>query len=527
MTAVIPLSDRSQPALPALAHWMDRALKELENLRKAPDRDAVHHVRVVLRRCRTLAAVMREVDPDPAWKQTRSAPRKLFRSLGELRDVQVQQDWLKKLQQDVLHKLPDHSDSLGPALLAGLQKRESGLREKALRKAARFDDKQWKQLARTLARRARLVPPGSPAAECLALEGLEAAVELHKIALRTDRAKPWHQLRIGLKRFRYTVQGLLPGLYDDWSSDLKRLQDLLGDVHDFDVLRELIRRETRGANAPERGAWEETIVNERAARIDAYRRLTLGANGLWTRWRFGLPANGKLQAAALGRLRATAIACDPHRRRTAHTARLAKGLFDALRRADCAPLFTDPRAGRILAAVSMLHGIRPARNRGGRRKTAAKFLAKLTVPAGWTAEDWELVRLAIRYHRGKEPKNTSGKFARLSEELQSAVAVFAGVFRIARALRKIGVTRAAGIRAEVSPQEVTLERVSPEDITIRVPALPGTPEAAATLAKAKPLLERAIAKPLVFAQALPAKKIVVMPETQAAAETEPLAAASD
>src|SRR5690349_7031759 len=77
MTAVIPLSDRSQPALPALAHWVDRALKELENLRKAPDRDAVHHVRVVLRRCRTLAAVMREVDPDPAWKQTRSAPRKL------------------------------------------------------------------------------------------------------------------------------------------------------------------------------------------------------------------------------------------------------------------------------------------------------------------------------------------------------------------------------------------------------------------------------------------------------------------
>ena len=517
MTDVLPLPETAPSEQSPLAHWMDRALKELEDFRKTPDPDTVHHLRVVLRRCRTLASVMREVDPDPAWKRTRGAPRKLFRSLGNLRDVQVQQDWLKKLRPDGLRNLPDSSDSLGPALAANLQKREPGLFEKALRKAAKFDDKEWKQLARTAARRARVVPPGSPAAECLALERLEDAVELHKRALRTDRARPWHKLRIGLKRFRYTVQGLLPGTYANWSGDLKRLQDLLGGIHDLDVLHELIRRQAPGANEPDRLAWEEIIAGERAARIQSYRQLTLGANGLWTRWRFGLPANGKLEAAALGRLHATAVACDPHRRRTAHTARLAKGLFDALRGADGAPLFTDARAERMLAGVSLLHGIGPAGRRGAQRKAAVKFLAKLPIPAGWTAEDWELVRLAIRYHRGGEPKPGAGKFARLGVEQQGRVSAVAGLFRIARALRKAGVARAAGIRAELSPA----------DITIRVPDLPDTPEAAATLAKAKPLLERAIGKPLVFAHAQPGEKIVVMRETPVAAASEPLAAASD
>jgi len=46
---------------------MDRVIKELENVRSSPDADAVHDLRVAIRRCRSVAAVMEEVDPDPAW----------------------------------------------------------------------------------------------------------------------------------------------------------------------------------------------------------------------------------------------------------------------------------------------------------------------------------------------------------------------------------------------------------------------------------------------------------------------------
>jgi hypothetical protein len=49
-----------------LTYWMERTLKELEKVRETPDADAVHDLRVAIRRCRSVAAVMQEVDPDPA-----------------------------------------------------------------------------------------------------------------------------------------------------------------------------------------------------------------------------------------------------------------------------------------------------------------------------------------------------------------------------------------------------------------------------------------------------------------------------
>ena len=77
-----------------LFHWMQRVLKQLEALQSAPDKDAVHDLRVAIRRCRSVAAVMREVDPAPAWHQMRSLPKKLFRKLGELRDTQIMDEWV-------------------------------------------------------------------------------------------------------------------------------------------------------------------------------------------------------------------------------------------------------------------------------------------------------------------------------------------------------------------------------------------------------------------------------------------------
>ena len=46
---------------------MERVLKELEAVRKDPAPDPVHDLRVAIRRCRSVAAVFQEVDPDPAW----------------------------------------------------------------------------------------------------------------------------------------------------------------------------------------------------------------------------------------------------------------------------------------------------------------------------------------------------------------------------------------------------------------------------------------------------------------------------
>lgn len=61
-----------------LSHWMERVIKELQHVRKAPETDAVHDLRVAIRRCRSVGAVMQEVDPDPAWGQCGAFPKSCF-----------------------------------------------------------------------------------------------------------------------------------------------------------------------------------------------------------------------------------------------------------------------------------------------------------------------------------------------------------------------------------------------------------------------------------------------------------------
>jgi len=492
MATVTTLSSGSRPEHRGLSFWMDRVIKEMENLRSSPDTDAVHDLRVAIRRCRSVAAVMEEVDPDPAWPAMRKVARKLFRGLGALRDAQVMDEWVKKLAPE--------TDPVRMHLQTAFESNEPSLRENALRVVDKFDQKSWKRLERALRQRSRLVPAGSLAAECLALERFETARDLHAKALRTEKSKPWHAMRIGLKRFRYTVENLLPEHDAAWGDNLKRLQDMLGEVHDLDVLAEVVRKSDFLETEDSLKLWQEIIGRERHERIETYRQLTLGKTSLWNIWRSGLPTNGRVEAAALARLRATARAVDPHVRRTSQTSRIAVALFDALKRTDSAPAFSDASLRRVLLAAARLHGVGDADAGNSPQRAARKFLLALTIPPGWSNEDWELLALAVRYHRGAEPRAKNGPFSKLSAEQQNNVRALAGVLRLARALRKCGVASGAGLRAEKSTDAIVL----------RVPVLADDVETAARLAAGKHLLEEYLRMPLIVKAAAKPEKVVAL-----------------
>jgi CHAD domain-containing protein len=475
---------------------MDHVLKELENAHSSAEVDAVHNLRVAIRRCRSVASVMEEVDPDPSWPEMRKVARKLFRSLGALRDAQVLNEWMKKLAPE--------SDPVRAHLQAAFESNEPKLRENALRAASKFDPKTWKRLERKLRQRARLVPPGSLAAECLALERFEQARELHAKALRTEKPRPWHTLRIGLKRFRYTVESLLPEHYDHWSDNLKRLQDLLGELHDLDVLTAMVRKSDFLDTEDALKHWQEMIQRERHERRETYRQLTLGKTSLWSLWRSGLPTNGRVEAAGMARLRVTARAVDRHARRTSQVSRIAVAVFDALRQAESAPAFCDVSHRRILLAAARLQNAGTPDADRPPQKAARKFLLALPLPPGWSHEEWELLADTVRYHRGSEPKAKSGAFSKLSPNQQNNIRALAGVLRLARSLRKCGVESGAGLRTEKSADAIIL----------RLPGLVDDVDTASRLAVSKHLLESYLGVSLIVKPTVKPTKVIALPPRQ-------------
>ena len=224
---VARVANRSKAKL-GLRAWMERVLEECDRASAGFAADPVHDLRVALRRCRSLADGFVAMDPDPSWKEMKKAGKKVFQSLGDLRDMHVMQEWVEKLS--------DPSDPVAVKLLEHVQAREVQCKQEAFRELEQFDRKKWRQWSKTLPRRAARVRSGSVVFKHLALEKWTAAYDLHKRAVHTRSQAALHELRIGIKRFRYTVENFLPRQHAAWGNDLKELQDLLGEVHDLDVL---------------------------------------------------------------------------------------------------------------------------------------------------------------------------------------------------------------------------------------------------------------------------------------------------
>src|SRR5579864_6372538 len=106
-----------------LAFWMHRVLEECDRASLALAPDPVHDLRVALRRCCSMADGIAALDPDPVWKEMKRAGKRLFRSLGELRDLHVMQEWLNRLDRP--------GDPVTAPLLQSVGAREAALQQGA------------------------------------------------------------------------------------------------------------------------------------------------------------------------------------------------------------------------------------------------------------------------------------------------------------------------------------------------------------------------------------------------------------
>ena len=323
-------------------------------------------------------------------------------------------------------------------MLHVLGRREAEQKLEAQAALEDFDRKQWRQWAKSLPPRAR-IRPGSGLFKHLALERWTEARRLQPLALRTRSQTALHNLRIGIKRFRYIVENFLPAEHQAWSRDLKELQDLLGEVHDLDVLWAAAASAQVFPDAGLRQRWRERILEERNQRIERYRVKMTGPEALWHVWRAALPQGKQIQAMATRRLKLWAHSLDPDFAHSEHVTTLALQLHDGLLAAGLMGSIlgsTDGKDGDArssLQAAALLHDIGKSKGNKGHHKASLELIKAHGTPLGWKPQDMQRAAVVARFHCGALPTKNHKALRDLLPAEQKATIQLAAILRLANA----------------------------------------------------------------------------------------------
>ncbi|MBN2580750.1 MAG: CHAD domain-containing protein [Pirellulales bacterium] len=218
---------------------------QFQGIRDAEDIEYIHRARVATRRLRAALKVFA-----PCFKRKRvarweSAIRRITAKLSDARDKDVQIEFLH----GVLSAAPKPACLPGLArLLAHWECAREGLQKKVLKAIRRVQrdgrldqlEKRSKRILRRGEKKAVRVqsPYAFLQAERNVTDRQEELLAFRDCVEQPENAERHHAMRIALKRLRYTMEISRP-LYDKrldpCLEKVKRLQTLLGDLHDCDV----------------------------------------------------------------------------------------------------------------------------------------------------------------------------------------------------------------------------------------------------------------------------------------------------
>jgi CHAD domain-containing protein len=232
------------PQAPAAGPYVVKKLRELDialadaipRVVTSADDEAIHDLRVAIRRLRTLLRMARPLFGRWHADVVRKAFADVMRATGELRDEEVLEETLDGLAED-------------PAFAAWLQARTA--RERKLRRAVLARIERGELDRARLMLKALIVFPFDP----------KRNIELSKFARRTvERARRivekgrdvppedmqgLHDLRIAYKELRYSIELLAEALPLDARAMLEPavvFQKRLGEIHDVDVANDVLQK---------------------------------------------------------------------------------------------------------------------------------------------------------------------------------------------------------------------------------------------------------------------------------------------
>ena len=474
-------AQKAAPANPdvGLAHWVLRVLKQRKKAGKDLTPENVHDLRTALRRCLSIEDALSEFDPHPGWKKMKRAAKKLLKNLGGLRDSDVLLDWLGKLQ--------IAKDKTGAELRKSIEAERENFTADAATALNNFDQQKWKSWAAELTPRADSFSPDSLELRYVALERWQEAHQRHRFAMRSRSKIGYHRTRVALKKLRYTVENFLPALKAQWGDEPKQLQNLLGEVHDLDVLWSKLVALKPPADPERKMAWKAAITGERKKRLKQCAAKSSGKNSVWLAWRATLPSGAELEKAVVAELAAWSRFRTPEFVHQQRVAALAAELFEALEARGFTVGLPTERARYIVQAAALLEDTGRVEGDKRHHKNSYRLIRKLPLPLGWKPAELQLMAVVARYHRKALPQAKHKEFSVLASTFQQATLLLAGILRLANALEQ-----APHIIRKLHV-DVTLE-----GLMIRAYGFDGEEPLLSKLATAKHLLEIACRRPIVI-----------------------------
>ncbi len=229
----------------ALRERLPPIRQELDGARRAEDVEFVHRLRVASRRARNALELFSATLPQKLAQSWRKELRRITRSLGAARDLDVQVEWVERVL-DRTHD-PELRPGIARLLLRLRQDRER--RQAGVVKVVERLERQrtldgMAAVLHELIVHARVYEHDTlpedlvPRAADAILLRLEELLAFEPFLATPERVAELHEMRIAAKHLRYTLEIFGPL----WSGALKPalhaakdLQELLGEIHDSDV----------------------------------------------------------------------------------------------------------------------------------------------------------------------------------------------------------------------------------------------------------------------------------------------------
>jgi CHAD domain-containing protein len=268
--------------------YADRLLKEARRLPNRPEsndlkeHEKIHKIRVQSRRLETVFQLRPELKDRKLLRKMLKKTQSLRKSLGKIRELDVHFNQWRKLAAGT------------PPFQAVLKEIESR-RERAYRK---FLEKCNLRPIKKILKKMRRFPSNgffakkSGFSEAIPVQVDKILEDYEKYRYRHDLQKI-HNIRIGIKRLRYSLEEILELSHPRWKRfvpHLKELQTELGEMHDLETMKIFLKKllsKTEGRwDRPTRdGVWE------------VYSRINQRFQKSLDEWDKGWPAKQKALAA--------------------------------------------------------------------------------------------------------------------------------------------------------------------------------------------------------------------------------------